>query len=47
MRTTLALLHLRGGFLYEHRPDLFPEGYLTTDETALWCRFYDERNKHG
>jgi len=30
--------------LFEVRPDVFPEGYLTETETALWGLFYKERN---
>lgn len=37
------LLGLRGGYLYEHRPDVFPEGYLTSMEIALWARYFDEK----
>jgi hypothetical protein len=29
--------------LYELRPDLFPEGYLTPTETFVWEAFYAER----
>jgi len=28
--------------MYEMRPDLFPQGYLTPLETALWDKFYGE-----
>lgn len=37
----MALLHLRGGFLYEHRPDVIPHGYLSDDEIALWCAWFE------
>jgi len=39
-----VLLHVRGGYLYEHRPDIFPEGVLTQTEIALWDRHYQEMN---
>lgn len=38
---------MRGGFLYEHRPDLFPEGQLTDTELELWAMYYRERNERG
>jgi hypothetical protein len=34
---------MRGGFLYQHRPDLFPQGYLTTQEIALWGLWYERK----
>ncbi|MEY5098582.1 MAG: hypothetical protein RJA36_1301 [Pseudomonadota bacterium] len=43
MRAALALADARGRFLYELRPDLFPEGHLTPLEELLWARFYEER----
>jgi hypothetical protein len=33
----------RGRFLFEARPDVFPEGRLTQDETAVWALFYADR----
>ena len=35
----------RGRFLFEARPDLFPEGYLTKCEMAIWSEYYRERNE--
>jgi hypothetical protein len=35
----------RGRFLFEARPDIFPEGYLTPTETAIWGMYYKERNE--
>ena len=32
-------------FLYEIRPDLFPEGYLTDLELELWNRYLDWKNE--
>lgn len=44
----MTLLHARGGYLFEVRPDLFPEGQLTTTELELWGLFYQDRNaRHG
>lgn len=45
MRVALTLLHAKGGYLYEHRPDLFPEGQLTDTEMELWGLFYRDRNR--
>lgn len=39
----MALAEQRGRFLYEVRPDLFPEGFLTPLEEVLWSMFYAER----
>ena len=41
----LALCSERGRFLFEVRPDLVPEGLLSETETALWVRWYDEREQ--
>lgn len=35
---------MRGGYLYEHRPDLFPQGRLTEEELTLWATYYEMRN---
>jgi len=29
-------------FLFEVRPDIFPQGFLTETELALWSKFFDE-----
>lgn len=39
----MALLELRGGYLYQHRPDVIPQGFLTDQEVALWAAFYEQR----
>lgn len=44
MRAAAHLCAERGRFLYEARPDVFPAGYLTDTETALWGLFYEERS---
>ena len=39
-----------GKFLFEVRPDIFPEGYLTPLETAVWALYFQEqeqKRKHG
>jgi hypothetical protein len=41
----MALLDLRGGFLYEHKPSLFPGGEITPTEMALWELYYSEKVK--
>jgi hypothetical protein len=40
----MALLDLRGGFLYQHKPSLFPEGELTDTETLLWELYYKDKH---
>lgn len=40
----------RGRFMFEARPDIFPEGYLTDCEIELWGIYHsnlNERQKHG
>jgi hypothetical protein len=36
----MTLASTRGRFLFEIRPDVFPEGYLTSTEIGLWAEFY-------
>lgn len=43
----MTLLHARGGFLYEHRPDVIPQGFFTDEEAALWAAFYEQRKSNG
>jgi len=44
----MALLDIRGGYLYQHRPDLFPGGMISETETALWSIYYqDKKNNQG
>lgn len=31
--------------MFQARPDVFPEGYLTDTEIALWGLYYDELDK--
>ena len=42
---------MRGGFLYQHRPDIIPQGYLTDEELTLWSAYYErktaEAKSHG
>lgn len=37
----MSLLRLRGGYLYEHLPDMFPP-FLTATECELWAIYYKE-----
>jgi hypothetical protein len=32
-------------FLYQVRPDLFPEGRLSDTETLLWSRYYEQKKQ--
>jgi len=41
----MALLDLRGGYLYQHRPSLFPAGELTGTEALLWELYYQDKNE--
>lgn len=40
----MALLDLRGGYLYQHKPSLIPEGELTETEMLLWEMYYHDKN---
>ena len=40
----MALLDQRGGYLYEHRPDIIPQGFMTNEELSLW-EAYAERKQ--
>jgi hypothetical protein len=44
---TMAMIDKRGGFLHEHRPDLFPQGFVTEEEIALWCAYYERRARES
>jgi hypothetical protein len=41
----MTLLEARGGYLYQNRPDLFPQGFLTNEELALWSAHYEMRRQ--
>jgi hypothetical protein len=36
---------LKGAFLFQVRPDLFPEGMLGQVETQLWGMHYEQKQK--
>ena len=40
----MKLLDMRGGYLYEHRPDVIPQGFLTDEELALWSAYYERKH---
>ena len=39
----MSLLEVRGGYLYQHRPDVIPQGFVTDEEVTLWCAYYERR----
>lgn len=39
----MTLTEQRGGFLYQHRPDVIPQGFLTEQEIALWAIYYEQK----
>lgn len=40
----MRLLEMRGGYLYQHRPDIVPQGFVTDEELALWTAYLEQRN---
>lgn len=42
----MRLMHMRGGYLHQHRPDIIPQGFLTHEEHALWAAYF-EMNADG
>ena len=44
MRNSLSLCYEKKKFLYEARPDLFPQGFVTQVEMSLWAKFYEGLN---
>jgi hypothetical protein len=41
-------MDMRGGYLFQSRPDIFPEGFLTETELLLWQVYYqDKLNRSG
>lgn len=44
----MGLIEVRGGYLYQHRPDIIPQGYVTSEELALWAAYYEiKKAKNG
>jgi hypothetical protein len=37
--------YARGRFLFEIRPDVFPQGFLTEGEIELWEKYYASLKK--
>lgn len=40
---SMQMLEMRGGFLYQHRPDVIPHGFLSDEEIALWAAYYETK----
>lgn len=40
----MSLADLKGNYLFQTRPDIFPEGFLTVTEIELWDMYYKEKN---
>lgn len=38
---SMQLIEQRGGFLYMHRPDVIPQGFMTDEELALWAAYFE------
>jgi hypothetical protein len=45
--STMALCKAHGKFLFEARPDIFPEGRLTDVELAMWGDYYEGLNREA
>ena len=41
---SMQLCEMRGGFLYQHRRDLFPHDFLTPEEISLWAAYYERKD---
>ena len=39
----MRIAEQRGGYLYQLRPDLIPQGWVTDEEIALWFAYYERR----
>jgi len=37
----------KGRFMFEIRPDLFPQGYLTQLETEVWAEYFESKKERG
>lgn len=44
---TMAMIDKRGGFLYEHRPDVIPQGFVTEEEVTLWVAYYERKARES
>lgn len=43
----MAMIEQRGGFLYQHRPDVIPQGFVTEEELSLWVAYYQVKKEQG
>jgi hypothetical protein len=46
----MRIAEQRGGYLYQVRPDVIPQGWMTDEELSLWAAYYERRAqeaKHG
>lgn len=39
----MYLLDLRGGYLYQHKPSVFPGGEISGTELLLWDFYYQQK----
>jgi hypothetical protein len=39
----MRIAEQRGGYLYQLRPDVIPQGWMTEWELSLWTAFYERR----
>ena len=47
---SMRVIDMRGGYLYQHRPDVIPQGFVTDEEIAFWAVYYERKAaeaKHG
>jgi len=42
----LSLCYHHRAFLFQVRPDIITQGYLTDDELELWGRFFEDLREH-
>lgn len=43
----MRIAEQRGGYLYQHRPDVIPQGWQTDEEMSLWAAYYEMRAREG
>lgn len=43
----MRFIKQRGGYLYQHRPDVIPQGWMTPDEMALWAAFFEREKQEA
>jgi hypothetical protein len=39
----MQVIEMRGGYLYQHRPDVITQGFVTDEEIALWAAYWEQR----